>query len=265
VSAGLAAAHQYAEVGWPVFPCIPGEKAPATSHGLLDATTDHRQIDKWWKRNPERNVAVATGAPGPDVVDVDHHGERGNGFGAWNQAKREGLVANPQALVRTPGGGMHAYFRGTEQRSAKITGQHLDFRGHGGYVVAPPSTVAGRRYEVVHHQASAATVDFGAVRRLLEPERPAQARWAPARGGQPRDLDHLVRYVAECTDHVNDRLYWAACRMAEAGQHDRLPELVRAAYEAGEDRRGQAERTVESALCTVSRGGRPFVPEREAD
>ena len=30
----------YAERGWPVFPCQPGQKIPATPHGYLDATTD---------------------------------------------------------------------------------------------------------------------------------------------------------------------------------------------------------------------------------
>ena len=29
-----------AQCGWPVFPCLPGQKIPATAHGYLDATTD---------------------------------------------------------------------------------------------------------------------------------------------------------------------------------------------------------------------------------
>ena len=67
----LRAALAYATAGWPVFPCIPGEKVPATSHGVKDATTDAAQIRAWWARNPDRNVAIATGAPGPDVLDID--------------------------------------------------------------------------------------------------------------------------------------------------------------------------------------------------
>ncbi len=73
------AAQAYARVGWPVFPCHPGSKEPATLHGFLDASTDERQIRQWWRRDPERNVAIATGAPGPDVVDVDVHKD-GSGF-----------------------------------------------------------------------------------------------------------------------------------------------------------------------------------------
>ena len=133
-----------------------------------------------------------------------------------------------------------------------------------------PAPWAGAPIEVVKHEASSAAVDFAAIRSLLDPQ-PERPGWQPRSVGRPQSLDHLVRYVAECTDHVNDRLYWAACRMAEAGHHDRLPELIRAAYDAGEDRRGQAEKTVESALRTTAadaaqlRGvGRPFEREREA-
>ena len=264
------AALAYARAGWPVFPCLAGMKEPATKHGFLDATTESGQISHWWRSNPERNVGIATGAPGPDVVDVDHHGERGNGFAALNRLKREGLVDNPGAIVRTPSGGMHLYFAGSEQGCGKLPADHIDLKARGGYIVAPPSRVGDRPYEVAQHAASEAGVDFGAIRSLLDPQ-PERREWQPRGDGQPQSLDHLVRYVAECTDHVNDRLYWAACRMAEAGHHDRLPELIRAAYDAGEDRRGQAERTVESALRTTAAGaaqlrgvGRPFEREREA-
>jgi hypothetical protein len=61
-----------AERGWPVFPCRAGTKEPATTHGFDDATTDPDQIRAWWDRWPGANLAIATGAPGPDVLDVDH-------------------------------------------------------------------------------------------------------------------------------------------------------------------------------------------------
>ena len=58
------AAHRYADAGWHVFPAEPGGKRPATLHGFLDGTTDHKQIQDWWRTDPRFNVAVATGAPG---------------------------------------------------------------------------------------------------------------------------------------------------------------------------------------------------------
>lgn len=246
------AAHRYAEAaGWPVFPVEPGGKRPIPQHGLLEATTDHGQIERWFRDVPNANLGIATGVPGPDVLDVDVH-KGGTGYGPLRELKQAGLVPEPLAFVRTPSGGAHLYYQGTEQRNGHLSGQHLDYRGQGGYVVAPPSRIAGRDYEVLRHQASDATFDWAAAKQLLAPEPERQPYRAPERGdGQPQSLDHLVRYVGECSDHVNDRLFWAACRMAEAGQQDRLPELIRAAYAAGEDRRGQAERTVESALRTI--------------
>jgi hypothetical protein len=255
------AAHNYADHGWPVFPCQEGGKEPATEHGFLDATTDHGQIDQWWSRGPTRNVAVATGAPGPDVVDVDNHGERGNGFAAWNKAQHEGLVRDPLAIVQTPSGGLHAYFKGTEQRSAKIPGQHLDFRAQGGYVVAPPSQAGGRRYEVVKHQPSEATVDFSAVRKLVEPQRQRTPVRLPARDGRPRDVGHLAGWVAALPEgNRNDGLFWAANRAIEAGDRTTLDAIAKAAQDAGLTGH-EIDRTIQSALRS---GGRSPEREREA-
>ena len=246
------AAHQYAEAaGWPVFPVEPGGKRPVPEHGLLEATTDHGQIERWWRSVPNANLGIATGTPGPDVLDVDVH-KGGTGYEPLRELKQAGLVPEPLAIIRTPSTGAHLYYRGSQQRSGHLSGKHLDYRGAGGYVVAPPSRIAGCTYEVLRHQPSDATFDWGAAKQLLAPQPQRQPYRAPERSdGQPQSLDHLVRYVGECTDHVNDRLFWSACRMAEAGQEDRLPELIQAAYAAGEDRRGQAERTVESALRTT--------------
>ena len=120
----LRQALAYARCGWPVFPVVPGEKIPVTTHGFKDATTDQAQVRAWWAANPGRNIGIATGHPGPDVIDVDQHGNAGNGFAAWNRAGRAGLVDGPMAIVRTPSGGMHAYYAGTDQRSATIASQH---------------------------------------------------------------------------------------------------------------------------------------------
>jgi excisionase family DNA binding protein len=144
----LTAALRYARADWPVFPCVPGEKVPATRHGLLDATTDPDKITWWWSRNPGRNLAIATGSPGPDVLDVDVRKD-GSGFAAFNRLRREGLIDGASAYVWTPSGGLHAYFTGTEQANGRLPGHHLDFRSHGGYIVAPPSQIGGRPYQLV--------------------------------------------------------------------------------------------------------------------
>jgi hypothetical protein len=138
----LHRALAFAEAGWPVFPCQPGQKTPATAHGYLDATADPQQITRWFNRRPGANLAIATGAPGPDVLDVDQHGPAGNGYAAFNRLHRAGMLDGATAYVATPSGGLHAYFTGTTQRNGHLPAHHLDFRSQGGYIPHPRRTWA---------------------------------------------------------------------------------------------------------------------------
>src|ERR1022692_4612648 len=105
----LRAALAYAQIGWPVFPCRAAEKVPATGHGHLDATTDPERIASWWRSAPLRNVAIGTGSPGPDVLGVDVRAD-GSGCAALGRLQRAGLAGPPSVIVRTPSGGIHAYY-----------------------------------------------------------------------------------------------------------------------------------------------------------
>jgi len=234
----LAAALAYAAAGWPVFPARPGGKAPLTAHGFKDASTAPVVIRAWWDRWSDANVALATGQPGPDVLDVDQR-EDGGGWAALNRLKRAGLLAGAGALVSTPGGGLHVYFAGTAQRCGALPRHHLDFKAGGGYVLAPPSAVGGRAYQLLGHRPGTAALDWQAARRLLEPSpapRRRAGRASPAR---------LAAWVGQLPEgDRNAGLYWAACRAAESGQ-DPGP-LVVAAVAAGLPE-AEAARTVASA------------------
>jgi hypothetical protein len=238
----LAAALRYARAGWPVFPCLPGEKAPATRHGFRDATTDPGKITWWWLRHPEQNVAIATGYPGPDVLDVDVRAD-GNGFAAFSRLRREGLLAGASAYIRTPSGGLHAYFTGSEQGNGRLTRHHLDFRSKGGYVVAPPSHVNDRPYELVKRTDAQAGLDWAAACGLLEPQ--PQHCPGPA-AGLTTDTTRLAGWVARLAKgNRNDGLFWAANRALEAGFTD-LAALAHAARQTGLDER-EIARTLASA------------------
>jgi hypothetical protein len=167
--ARLRQALAYAARGWPVFPCQAGQKTPATAHGHLDATTGPGQITVWYARHPLWNLAIATGAPGPDVLDVDDHGPAGNGYAAFARLSKAGLADGAAAYVRTPGGGLHAYFRGSDQRNGHMPAHHLDFRSRGGYILAPPSCVNGTPYQLIQTMQADGGLDWATVTALLEP------------------------------------------------------------------------------------------------
>jgi len=255
----LEAALNYAATGWPVFPCRVNSKEPATRNGFHDATTDPERIASWWGKRPDLNVAIATGAPGPDVLDVDVH-EHGTGFPAFNKAKRAGLADGYKAIVLTPSTGIHLYYEGTNQRNGHLARQHLDFRSQGGYVVAPPSEASGAPYVVVRHQAGAARMDWQAVVNLLEPPQRRPERQPDGRQADDRDVQRLAGWVARQPEgNRNASLFWAVNRAIEAGHGDDLDALAEAARSAGLEER-EISRTVDSAL----RGSRrPFERERE--
>jgi hypothetical protein len=249
------AAGRFSAAGIPVFPCVPSGKQPLTPHGFHDATADPTQVREWWRRTPDANIGLPTGAiSGVVVVDVDVH-DRGNGFEAFERARAAGLVAPWGWVVRTPSGGLHAYFPpgSVEQRSWQVPGQHIDFRGDGGYVVVPPSQLAtadGRvqAYEVIAvAQHRPRPLDSSALRAFLEP--PRQNRpptGVPALGSRP---EKLAAWVASRPEGArNHGLFWAACRMAEDGYgvDATLGLLGDAACSSGLTKR-EAETTIRSA------------------
>jgi hypothetical protein len=247
----LTAALAYAEAGWPVFPCHIGRKVPVTRHGFENATTDPSQIRAWWGSQPF-NIGIPTGAPGPDALDVDARPD-GNGWAAFNRVKRAGLLAGAQAMVRTRSGGLHVLFAGTDQVCGRLPRHHLDFKARGGYIIAVPSFVeaddngpAGR-YELLDHRPGTATLNWDAVRRLLEPP-PAPSSRPKAVNG---DITTLVEWVArrEPGDR-NHPLYWAAkqAALADALDAEAVERFVDAALRAGlAGGDTEARRTIASA------------------
>lgn len=135
-------ALRYAALDYPVFPCVPGGKAPLTSHGFHDATTDPAQIAAWWSENPDANIGLPTA--GLLVVDID---------GADNPWPEDPVLAEDLArgpASHTPRGGRHHFFRQPADRTWKNSAGRIapkvDTRANGGYVVVPPSMVDGTPY-----------------------------------------------------------------------------------------------------------------------
>jgi putative DNA primase/helicase len=161
----LESALQFAGRKWQVFPlhsvqdrrCTCGRvcgknagKHPRIKGGFKAATTDARQIEAWWRKWPDANIGIATGAvSGLIVIDID---------GADGLAMLQSLVAQHGVLPRTAivktARGWHLYFS-LPTPCPPIpcsTGKGLDVRADGGYVIAPPSRHAsGHIYQWCRH------------------------------------------------------------------------------------------------------------------
>ena len=175
------------------FRANPGKKIPATRHGYRDATTDEQQITAWFARHPDQNLAIATGTPGPDVLDIDQHGPAGNGFAAFSELRRAGLIDGATTYVRTPSGGLHLYFAGSDQRNGHLPGHHLDFRSAGGYILAPPSQVDGKPYQLLKTADGHGGLDWDAVTSCSNPSGSSAVPATPGPGRRPKPPGPLGR------------------------------------------------------------------------
>jgi Bifunctional DNA primase/polymerase, N-terminal len=133
-----AAAIDYARRGWAVFPVLPRGKRPITEHGLNDASTDPGLVAAWWEQRPQANIGVNCGRSGLLVVDLDG----GQAVRAW--VELAGGKGGQPTLAAGTGGGIHLYFVGDGPSSAGRVAPHIDTRGAGGYVIAPPSVHPSR-------------------------------------------------------------------------------------------------------------------------
>lgn len=127
------AAIWYAGRGHLVFPLRPGTKIPATRNGFKDASMNPDTIRAWWTENPNYNIGLTTGHLF-DVIDVDG----GPGIRSIAEIEDEGHLPPVVARVNTPHG-LHLYINPTGDGCGTAIRPGIDYRGIGGYVVAPPS------------------------------------------------------------------------------------------------------------------------------
>jgi len=217
----LESALALAARGWAVFPVKPGVKTPDTKNGFKDATTDSEKIRIWWTRNPNFNVAVATGpASGFWAYDVDPK-DGGHLSHAALEAEHGALpLTLRQNTARTTNGvrGQHYLFRWVEGLKVRNRGKFapgLDVRGDGGYILVPPSIFTGHGdYAWVDPDAEILEAPEWLLDRVIKhavqsPD--AKPTGAPPKRGQgkasaygEKALDAECRVVAECPPGSQD-------------------------------------------------------------
>lgn len=213
------AARAYADRGFAVFPCRPGEKVPAVEHGCTEATTDPAQVDAWWEAMPSANVAVATGEQsGAIVVDVDGD----SGIDAWVGLAVDHAGTVPGTLTSaTPSGGAHFWFAvpAEVRNSAGKLATNVDVRGTGGYVVVPPSVHPnGGQYRWTTRMRPLPAPGWllSLLRRKPKPAPPPPAVDDRERADRYTQsaIDGEIAAVAACGQGArNDTLYRAAFKM----------------------------------------------------
>jgi putative DNA primase/helicase len=250
----IDAALGYAARGWPVFPCNPKNKQPLLgadkdenqkpirgTGGLKKASTDPEQIRAWWKRWPNALIGLCTGHPtkGTEssaqpaglrlfVLDFDPREDPDTGE-VWtlDRLKREteeqlGCALPISLAILTPSDGVHLYLL-TGDDGPSITNRgnlpdHVDVRGLGGYVIAPPSVLSdGRRYR--YHRREPMGGIARAPEQLLELLRSPKGKAPPAASAPPQraapgpafdQVDDAVRKYALAAFDEECRLLAAA-------------------------------------------------------
>jgi hypothetical protein len=196
--------------------CGPIGKHPRTRNGLYDATTDPAQLVRWWQRWPNANTGLVTGELA-DVLDVDGPAGRA-ALRRWATQHQLHLQG---PLVRT-GSGWHHYLApsGAGNRTGLLEG--VDWRGRGGYVVAPPSQhPSGTRYRWLRPLTSDLPAAPGPLHNLLLPAREQRPEPVPrsreATGGHPYGRAALQREFAAVAQapkgRRNHTLYQAGIRL----------------------------------------------------
>ncbi len=217
-------------------------------HGLTQATTNRARILAWWTRHPQANIGLACGHRF-DVLDVDGAA----GQAAIGTFAAEHALGSSGPLVRTGGDGWHYYLAPTGLGNVRPRGlERVDWRGRGGYVVAPPSRHAsGHLYRFLPGRDLAVPVPAvpAPLRQRLQPwqlDRPA-ARVVPLpasdgarrRYGRAALAAELTR-VAAAPKGQRNRQLWESTRnlynLVAAGaldQHEVDEGLLAAAERCG--------------------------------
>ena len=289
MNAVLRHALKLAEQGKPVFPCKPGNKAPYIGAGFKAASTEHKQIENWWKSFPAAMIGMPTGGPsGIWALDVDIAKGEGAADGRASLVELTTKYGSlpPSATHSTPSGGKHYLFRYPVEREVRNStskiGAGLDIRGDGGYIIMPPSINAeGRTYEIIDASEAAEPPEWllDLVAPLTQPECDGlQAQTLGYHGGpihpyvQAAVDGELKKLSAALKGTRNDTLNTTAFALGqwvgggELSEDEAQARLFEAAQNCGlvDDGKRAVSKTIESGLTAGKKEPRQLNSEKVA-
>ena len=204
----LDAALAYAKRGWAIFPCN-FDKSPKTKHGVNDATTDPKQITKWWKQWPHANIGLNAGEAGFMILDLDP------GHNLEELEKNVGPIPDTLLKASTPRNGRHLYFTLNDGEFVAASASRLapcvDVRSFHSFVLLPPSATKDGKYTWLEEGKPAHRTD-----ELI--------RVANSAGEKHKDRDvwfidaDLPENIEQCIKWLKGELNGHPCKVAIQGQ-----------------------------------------------
>jgi len=147
------AALFYCADGYSIFPTCGKVPLAGWKGGYKVNNKDVSVITKWWNINPGSNIGLVTGEINHlFVVDLDPRNYIESQMEKIMQIQE---ICNDEEtlMVTTPSGGTHYYFHyslskyGDIKCGSNVSGINgFDVKCNGGYVIAPPSVVKGKKY-----------------------------------------------------------------------------------------------------------------------
>ena len=131
----LKAALEYHDMGYSVIPVLSTKKPLIKWKEYQNKQTTKEEIISWWTQNPTAMIGLITGCnTGLFVIDCD-----------TEEAYHHVQEYIPESMVlpvaKSPNG-WHLYFKMPDDNTITIGANCMpgvDFRGNGGFIVAPPS------------------------------------------------------------------------------------------------------------------------------
>lgn len=213
----LEHALQYYDYGFSVIPIIPGKKKPLIKwQPYQKERATKEQITEWWTQTPNANIGIVTGkVSNLFVIDLDKHDPAYN-----EETVMQYIPDNIECpVVNTPKGGQHLYFLPPEEEitigARFIPG--CDFRGEGGYVLAPPSVNGnGKPYSwyVNYDIALNSRPPKAAIKRIIE----STLYGAPCKqpvSNEQTDANNAYKYLQK--GNRNSDIFTLASGLARGG------------------------------------------------